>query len=148
MIRILPLLLLLAACVGRRVERWVPVPENASPLACTALRLQARGYAVDTTEAGVIRATIGGFDWEVIVTATQQPAGSLDPWRIRSDLFSLRDGGRRRFGTDVRKIGEVGAAMDSCGYDASARIRRHPTRTPPDTVPAGTPTAAAAARGD
>lgn len=139
MIRILPLLLLLAACIPQRVERWVPVPENAGPLACTALRLEARGYTVDTTQAGVIRATIAGFDWRVVVTATEQPPGSTDPWRIRSTISSLRDGQWNTWGTDIRKIGEVGAAMDSCGYDASARFRPRPhLRTAPDTVPAST----------
>jgi hypothetical protein len=113
-IRIVLLALLLAACFGRREERWAPVPAGAGPLACSSARLQARGYAVDTAQASVLRATTGGPEWEAVVTAQIQPDSAV---RITSDLFSLENGERRRFGVHISKQVEVGNAMESCGFD-------------------------------
>lgn len=113
-IRIVLVALLLAACFGPREERWVPVPAGAGPLACSSARLEARGYAVDTAQAGVLRATTGGPEWEAVVTAQIQPDSAV---RITSDLFSLENGERRRFGVHISKQVEVGNAMESCGFD-------------------------------
>lgn len=114
-LRILPLLLLLASCAAR-AKPWAPVPAGTEPTACTAIRLVARGYAVDTTQANVIRATFTEPDWETVVTATVLPPGDRDRIRITSDLFDLRGGKRESIGVHITKQVEVHQAMHSCGF--------------------------------
>jgi hypothetical protein len=128
-LRILPFFLLVAACIPHREERWAPVPADAGPVACTALRLAARGFAVDTTQAGVIRASSIGDYWETVVTTVIAPADSSAPVRVTSALYPLNSDRRRSDGINVGKQVEVGRALESCGFDAFARIR--PARRPP-----------------
>lgn len=114
-IRILPLALLLAACAAR-ARPWAPVPAGTDPTACTAVRLAARGYAVDTAKANVIQATFREPDWETVVTATVLPPGDRDRIRITSNLFDLRGGKRESIGMHITRQVEVHQAMHSCGF--------------------------------
>ncbi|HYW13875.1 MAG TPA: hypothetical protein VE871_18070 [Longimicrobium sp.] len=120
-LRILPLVLLLAACG----PGWVAVAPGTAPMQCAATRLAAHGYLVDTTftddfRLRVVRLDEPGF---YVDTLTVEPAPPLSSsyWAVESHRWSGEGAAHRRRSRLLDNEFEVRGAMESCGIDTSAR---------------------------
>jgi hypothetical protein len=120
-LRVLPLVLLLAACG----PGWVAVAPGTTPMQCAASRLAARGYLVDTTftdafRLRVVRLDEPGFYVDTLTLAPAPPAASTY-WDVESHRWSGEGAAHRRRGTLVDDEFEVRRAVESCGIDTWAR---------------------------
>ncbi|HST62501.1 MAG TPA: hypothetical protein VLK84_27600 [Longimicrobium sp.] len=119
-LRILPLLLLLAACG----PGWVAVAPGTAPMQCAATRLAARGYLVDTTftdefRLRVVRLDEPGFHVDTL-TVEPAPPPSSSYWAVESHRWSGEGAAHRRGGRVVDNEFEVRRAIESCGIDTWA----------------------------
>ena len=85
-VRILPLVLLLAGCG----PLWIAVAPGTPPMECTAVRLAARGWTVDTayTDSLRIRVTRREDPYEYVTVGEILPSGGLYV-SIDSDWFRV-----------------------------------------------------------
>ena len=91
-----------------------------SPLVeCAAGRLAARGFAVDTLQPNVVRATFRRDSRESVVRAALLPPHDRGRIRFTSDQYALDDGGRRPMGADSAVQTEVHQVFSGCGVYGS-----------------------------
>jgi hypothetical protein len=132
MMRIFPLLLLLAACG----PRWIAVAPGTAPIQCAAARLAARGWAVDSAYTDSIRIRVimiesGGLSVDTVTAELRDPEIGGSYVRLQSRWWYGEGAARRHVGMVGSHRIEVRNALKSCGIDAYGWRRRdspHPRR--------------------
>jgi len=133
LVRMVPLVLLLAAC--SRI--WIDVAEGTSPIDCAGLRLSARGYVVDHAFTDSIRLRVIKQEGAAVDTITAEILFPPDTAyvRVESDWWAGKPNARERVGSNLAHKMEVMNAMESCGIPVYGR-RRAALDPPPSASPA------------
>lgn len=113
---LLPLALVLAAACG---PRFIAVAPGTPPMECTALRLAARGWTVDTVFTNhrrirVVRHEEPGFSVDTVTAQVFSPP-SIFYTRTDSRWWYGEGDTHRRVGSIIDSEVEVSLAMKSCG---------------------------------